>query len=116
MAEKAQDYLTPCDSAACKADQQEFLKWYPRAVRGDYQGQRNVAFMLGGRSAGQPTGAIAANKITACAWRMVIVTSGSLKVNDGDTFNLKHDCGKLDDVERQAAAAQATLISSRIRR
>jgi hypothetical protein len=45
---------------------------------------------------------------------MVIITSGSSEVWTGDTDNLKIECGKLDEVERQAAAAQATAISTKI--
>jgi hypothetical protein len=115
-AQNAADYELGCDGAAdtrwCKIQLADFRKWFPLAMRGDYQGQRNVAFCL---SEGCD-GAIVKKPITACAWRMVIVGSGSPKVDQGDTANLKNACGRLDETERQAAAAQATTLLAKIPR
>jgi hypothetical protein len=115
VAQTADDYLGHCESESkyCSVDQKEFKKWFPKAMRGDYQGQRNVAFMLSGRG---EAGAVIPNKITGCAWRMLIIASGSPKVDSTDTSNLKLDCGRLGDVEREAAAAQAQTLSKRIGR
>lgn len=115
-AQKAQDYFGLCSEPDCQTEQKEFAKWFPKAMRGDYQGQRNVAFYLGGNSVTGVQGAITANKITACAWRMVIIGSGSPKVDSSDTANVKHDCGKLDEVERIAAQSQATTLITKIKR
>lgn len=115
-AQRAQDYFGLCSEPDCKTDQKEFSKWFPKAMRGDYQGQRNIAFYLSGNSVTGTHGAIIANKITACAWRMVIIGSGSPHVDSSDTANVKRDCGKLDDVERIAAQAQATALITKIKR
>ena len=114
FAQKAADYENHCDDAEkdCKASLAQFRKWFPLAMRGDYQGQRNVAFCL---SRGCD-GAVFQRPITGCAWRMVIVGSGSPKVDSTDTANLKNECGKLDEVDRQAAAAQATTLMAKIPR
>jgi len=116
-AQQASDYALACvDDAAdslCKTSLAQFKKWFPLAMRGDYQGQRNVAFCL---STGCD-GAVLIRPITGCAWRLVIVSSGSKDVDQSDTGNIKHYCGKLDAVEREAAAAQAAaLLAKTLRR
>lgn len=115
VAQTADDHLGHCESekSYCSIDQKEFKKWFPKAMRGDYQGQRNVAFMLSGRG---EAGAVIPNKITGCAWRMIIIASGSPKVDSTDTSNLKLECDRLSEVELEAAAAQAKTLSKRIGR
>lgn len=114
--DKASDHLLMCSSSpdekTCKASQVDFTKWHRLAWRGDYQGQRNVAFYFGRDT----DGAVRRNPLLACAWRLVILTSGSLQLVDGDTSNVRIDCGKLDDIQRHAAAAQAARIEQGIRR
>lgn len=118
FAQKAEDYLGYCPDEdnvrkaqyeeTCDELQKLFRKQFPKAMRGDYASQRNVAFWLGMGNKGP---AIIQNKITACAWRFVIIASGDPEVGPGDTMNLKHDCGKqLDDVERAAAQGQANAL------
>ncbi|UYO38577.1 hypothetical protein KQX62_17915 [Rhodopseudomonas palustris] len=113
-AQKAADYELSCEESDtwCNISLKQFRKWYPLAWRGDYQGQRNIAFCLRDGC----DGAIRTNPITGCAWRMVIVASGSPKVDSSDTLNLKTDCGKLDAVEREAASAQAARMLAKIQR
>lgn len=81
---------------------------YEKAKRGDYQGQRNVAFCL---STGCD-GAIRQNKILGCAWRFVILESGHLSADSTDTTNLKYYCGpeNVDTAGRAAAEAQARRL------
>lgn len=113
-AQNAADYELGCEASdkLCNASRQDFRKWYPLAWRGDYQGQRNVAFCLRDGC----DGAVRTNPITGCAWRMVIVGSGSPKVDTSDTLNLKTDCSRLDAVEREAATAQAARMLAKIPR
>lgn len=109
-ADQAADHLGTCISASneasCKADRQQFAKEYQEAYKGNYQAQRNAAYCL---STGCD-GAVRQNKILGCAWRIVIVTSGSPKVDSSDTANLKHNCGQLSEVEFIAAKTQASNI------
>jgi hypothetical protein len=47
------------------------------------------------------------NRVGGCAWRIIIMASGSPKVDDTDTQNHKLYRGRLSDVEHVAAHAQA---------
>ncbi|ABE64051.1 conserved hypothetical protein [Nitrobacter hamburgensis X14] len=111
-AQTASDYTNQCDDGAddCRASLAQFKKWFPRAMRGDYQGQRNVAFCL---STGCD-GAVTMRPLAGCAWRLLIVATGSKDVDQSDTLNMKRDCGKLDDIDRQAAAAQSARLIAKI--
>ena len=113
-AQQAADYELSCEGADrdCKASLTQFRTWFPKAMRGDYQGQRNIAFCL---STGCD-GAVRPRPLTACAWRLVIVSTGSKHVDQGDTANLKNDCGKLDETDRRAAAAQSVALLARMQR
>lgn len=77
-----------------------------KAWQGDYQAQRNVAFCLSDGCGGM----VVQNRSLGCAWRMIIIGSGSPKVDSTDTGNLKVYCGGLDAAERSAAQAQAAAI------
>jgi hypothetical protein len=77
------------------------------AYLGDYQAQRNLAYTL--------TTGIPRNNILGCAWRIVIVQSGSEQVDQSDTGNKRIDCDqKLSPDEVLAAQAQAKTIQARI--
>jgi hypothetical protein len=117
FAQNARDYLSPScptgpDAALCEQNRGEFLKEHPQAMRGDYQSQRNVAFcMITGCD-----GAVRVNTITGCAWRMVIVASGSMKVDRSDTSHIESCRKRLSGDEWVAASAQAQTLSSKMKR
>jgi len=69
-----------------------------KALAGDYQAQRNLAYSLETGEGGAPY-----EPVKACAWRVVIVASGSSKVNDSDRANLQAACGKIGEEDRRAA-------------
>src|SRR5690606_11383289 len=94
------------DQAICDRTQADFEKWFSNAYKGDYSSQRNVAFCL---STGCD-GAVMTKPIKGCAWRMVIVVSGSAEADQSDTGNMEADCGKLSGNEFEAAKAQAARI------
>lgn len=77
-----------------------------KAWKGDYQGQRNVAFCLSDGC----EGLLLPNRSLACAWRIIIIGSGTPRVDSTDIANLKQDCGHLDAAQRSAAQAQASAI------
>lgn len=77
-----------------------------KAWKGDYQAQRNVAFCLSDGCDGM----LIPNRSLGCAWRIIIIGSGSPKVDSTDTGNLKVYCSRLDAAERSAAQAQAAAI------
>lgn len=108
----ATDYLNglgDCSASkqpgSCQYSRDVWVKEYGEAVKGEYQGQRNVAYCL---STGCH-GAIRVNKMLGCAWRFVILESGHLSADSSDTSNLDYYCGpeNVDKAERRAAEAQS---------
>ncbi len=81
-----------------------------KALAGDYQAQRNLAYSLAIGADGAPY-----EPVKACAWRAVIIASASSKVSDGDHRNVQQNCGKLDDEGRQQAQVLAEQILTRVR-
>lgn len=91
---------------------QEFEALEKKALNGDYQAQRNVAYWLTGGNNGVPP----LNPILGCAWRIVILKSGSTQVDSSDIGNKQLYCDKrLDSDSRAAAEAQATKLLKRIK-
>lgn len=89
-------------SFASTMDEYEALE--KKAMAGDYQAQRNVAYWLAGGNNGAPP----LNPILGCAWRLVILKSGSPSVDSSDVSNKQLYCDKqLDADSRTAADAQA---------
>jgi hypothetical protein len=114
-AQSAVQHLSLCtgpDRDACNVNRRQFEIEYPRAYAGDYQARRNVAFCLHQGC----NGAVRQNPTLACAWRMIILSSGSPRVNSGDISNARLECGSLDAVEKSVADQQAEEINRRIRR
>lgn len=84
-----------------------------KAMSGDYQAQRNVAYWLVGGNNGAPP----LNPILGCAWRLVILKSGSPSVDASDVSNKQLYCDKRLDVDsRNAAEAQAAALLKKIKR
>lgn len=84
------------------------------AYSGDYQAQRNFAWWLSGRG-GEGAPLFGRNPILSCAWRIVIITSGSPRVDQSDTGNKEYACERtLDANELAAATAQASVIADSI--
>lgn len=102
---------SPSDPKECARDRANFIRDYLRAMAGNYQGQRNVAFML---STGDAP--VVKNRIQGCAWRFVIVQSGHADADASDAMNLKTDCGRLNNAERATAAARTAEIMRQIER
>ena len=81
-----------------------------KAIKGDYQAQRNLAYTLS-------TGSGSANSLNpmlGCAWYKVILLSGSEKVNDGDVGNVKVYCGRLTADQHGVADKQARKLVKQI--
>lgn len=111
----ADDHLVLCahrpETALCEADRAEFRQAFAAAHRGDYQGQRNVAFCLETGC----HGAVRPNPTLACAWRTVILLSGSPRVDGTDRSNHRLACGRLDRLDIATAEAQAKRIQASLR-
>jgi hypothetical protein len=54
------------------------------------------------------------DRITGCAWRAVIVSSGAKQVDQTDTSNFRSCRNQLDDVDMAAANAKAQQIFRRV--
>lgn len=115
-AQPVTDYVRSCavsaDKTLCESSRRQFLQWYPRAFKRDYQGQRNVAFCL---STGCDD-AVSQDHITACAWRMVLKAAQDQRYDAGDRMNFDVDCGdrRLETTERADAARIAQTLYKRI--
>lgn len=87
----------------------DYEKLEAEALKGDYQAQRNISYWLSGGLGVPPL-----NPILGCAWRIVILNSGSLSVDQSDSSNKTFFCEKkLSSEELLAAQAQSeTLIEA----
>ncbi|EGF93091.1 hypothetical protein ABI_15310 [Asticcacaulis biprosthecium C19] len=90
---------------ACDPVRLEMLQQWPKAWAGDYQSQRNVAYMQSERMAGVPY-----NPVQGCAWRMVILASGHTQSDSTDIANYNFECRALTPVELVTAKASAGQI------
>lgn len=97
--------IDPAPAVSSGLSEYELLE--QAAFNGDYQAQRNLAYTLA-------TG-IPHNPILACAWRIVIVESGAMQVDQSDIGNKAADCDrKLDADGITAARAQAKSLQEQI--
>lgn len=100
-------------SVASASSLQEYEALEKKAMAGDYQAQRNIAYWLTGGNNGAPP----LNPILGCAWRLVILKSGSSSVDSSDVSNKQLYCDKRLDLDsRKAAEAQAAKLLKQIKR
>lgn len=98
--------LGTCDSDTCIYDQASTLLALKGAYKRDYGDQRNLAYCLSyGCNA-----AIIANPTMGCAWRMVILASGSAELDAADVSNFKAECGQIEPAQLATAKAQAAAL------
>ena len=111
-AQKAEDHIAMCLSDdLCESMQKQFKREYPKAYRGDYGSQRNVSFCL----ADGCRGAVQQNRPLGCAWRLVIIASGSSRVDSTDTDFFEAYCAKrLSPIERVQMRSQAEVLFRQI--
>lgn len=109
----AKDCATHENPERCGQIKKTWQRDYDGAIKGDYQGQRNVAYCL---STGCGWNELNKNPVLGCAWRVVIVNSGHLAANRLDADGLKLYCGSqfLDDTGRVMANAQAMTIMKKL--
>jgi len=78
-----------------------------KALAGDYQAQRNLAFGYSDRFSDQKK-----NPVLACAWRMVILTTEQADETDMSNYNTY--CGKLPPDLLSIAQMKAELLLKHI--
>jgi hypothetical protein len=94
----------PTSDSGCTYERQVLSDQWPKALQGDYQAQRNIAFC----QADGCYDAMQVDKVRACAWRMVILASGDPSVEQGDLDNYASACRMdLSTDEQQAARSTA---------
>jgi len=76
------------------------------AMKGNYQAQRNIAYGY----ASYPYKGQEKNPLLACAWYLVVLHSGSPKLDEGDIGNAKFYCDDLKVESRAAATSQARVL------
>jgi len=81
-----------------------------QAMKGDYQAQRNLAYGY----ASWPYKGQTKNPILGCAWYLVVLHSGSPRIDQGDIGNVSVYCDKLDTKSQAAANGQARLLFKQI--
>ncbi|WP_026363027.1 hypothetical protein [Methylopila sp. M107] len=101
----------PSPDQFCKSSSASLRLAIPKAFKRDYQAQRNVSFCL----VDGCDGAIQPNRMLGCAWRLVILASGSSKVDSTDTGFLDAYCAsRLSPTEKAAADAQASELFKKV--
>lgn len=80
------------------------------AMKGDYQAQRNIAYGY----AAYPYKGQDKNPLLACAWYLVVLHSGSTKLNQGDIGNVQVYCEKLTPASQAGATGQARVLFQQI--
>ena len=81
-----------------------------KALRGDYQAQRNLAYRY---STGDAV--VAKNPVEGCAWREVVMLSGHPQAIAGDASNRDVECGRLASSERELATQKAKRYFEAVR-
>lgn len=94
------------DDELCNLQSASTLKDLKAAYKKNYGAQRNVAFCL---STGCD-GGVQINETLGCAWRIVILASGSLEIQSGDHSHLKICLNKMDGAQLATAKAQAASL------
>lgn len=99
--------LGACDSDECAYDKASSLVAMKGAYKKDYGDQRNLAYCLSTSC----KGAIIPNETMGCAWRMVILASGSPELDDSDQMNFQQYCMRtLSGAQLATAKAQAATL------
>lgn len=104
------------NTAWCETNRDKVMApQFRKAFAGDYQSQRNVSYCLAEQSACD--GAMTYNRPLGCAWRIVILLSGSARVDATDTGFFDAWCRRALSVdERAVSMAQAGALYQRIYR
>lgn len=83
---------------ACLADTHDLAPAFAKAMDGDYQSQRNIAWAFSGASP-----FVEADPVQACAWRQVISATRPADAAYTDDDQKRVDCGKLTASQIEAA-------------
>lgn len=101
--------VVTCDPvhSECQAAKDAALAAYPNAVAGDYESIWIVAVAL----ANGPEHGVERNDVGACAWAVLAIASGDLRVTGRTVGMAQTACEKLTPAERLAAENQFTRLA-----
>ncbi|MGV2980654.1 hypothetical protein ACERNI_10660 [Camelimonas sp. ID_303_24] len=94
------------DAAMCEATRQQIADWHAKAMKGDYQAQRNVSFCMSTTC----DKAVRFDPDGGCAWRQVITLSRHASMDSSDASNQRLYCGH----RYVTSSAQANAIAKQI--
>jgi hypothetical protein len=80
-----------------------------KALKGDYQAQRNLAYGYVTGTFGSPF-----DPVSGCAWYTAIVASGNPQVNSTDQGNVRVYCTKLPQVDHERALQRSADLLQQI--
>jgi hypothetical protein len=107
VVEVKDSYLNPEPDVAAETEAAGLEK---KALAGDYQAQRNLAYYLTTGEEG-----VKADPVMACAWRIVILKSGHSQADASDTGNKQFDCDrKLTPAQLRQAEGRAASLMKRV--
>lgn len=110
VVEVKESYLSPVPGESAESSEAGGLE--KKALTGDYQSQRNLAYYLTTGEEG-----VKADPVMACAWRIVILKSNHPQADASDTGNKQFDCDrKLTPAQLRQAKGQAAALMKRIRK
>lgn len=92
-----------------KTEEQLLREFETKAKQGDYQAQRNLAYLYS-----KSTDPFVSNKQLGCAWYKLILLSGSPQVGDGDIGNAQMFCRRLSPEQQFVAEQQAQRLHREI--
>lgn len=99
-AKQQPSHAEPIDALSLK--QKEFRAL---AIKGDYQGMRNIAYSYAAPLKGE-----AGSKVSSCAWYLLVPVVHKDKFDAGDVGNVSVYCGKLSQTDLTAAYEYAFKI------
>lgn len=114
---EARQFLIVCrggsrdDRAICRMNQREFVWNYVSAKSGDYEDQKNVAFMLYHGTGG----GIMRDLVQACAWAAVVSGSGDVRMNGLQQRTYDEWCAPLTPAQRQIVRTRTSRLRQELR-
>lgn len=117
LANEAVEYLSSCLDRGdyslkdCMEFQDQFVREYINAYSGDYLAASNVSTMFSEPLAG----AVRVNNTQSCAWRLVLMRSGSPYLSDLDRDITKNRCEAVGGTKDQIVVARANEIEKVVR-
>ncbi|MER2268937.1 hypothetical protein [Methylobacterium oxalidis] len=106
LAQSPDKHLLICEQAdhSCQETQKEFKAFFPRALAGEREAQRNVSSCLTNGC----EDAVQRDRVLGCAWRLMIIKSAASESKNIDEDYFSANCtGSLTDADVAHLESQA---------